>query len=156
MVAHDRLADASRAGRPIPSAKQKGGLREGLKAVGGQTVPGLESRGPVGGVTAGRSDGQTARGTGSPRDRLVVELLMGEQSGHSWRGLLGEAGGSERLRGEGVAAVVQHELGIVVGYRRSLDAQVAEHGVRLPAAEKLDGAAVDAGAEEGGRAAGAQ
>ena len=70
----------------------------------------------------GRSDGQTARGTGVPRDRLVAELLMGEQSGHSRRGLLGEAGGSERLRGEGVAAVVQHELGTVVGYCRSLDA----------------------------------
>ena len=80
MVAHDRLADASRAGRPIPSAKQKGGLREGFKS-------GRRTDGPGTGVpgTGWRRDRVEERradgpGTGVPRDRLVAELLMGEWS----------------------------------------------------------------------------
>ena len=61
---------------------------------------------------------------------------MGEQSGHSWRGLLGESGGSEHLRGEGVAAVVQHELGTVVGYCCCLC-------IQLPPAEDVGNARSD-------------
>ena len=64
------------------------------------------------------------------------------------RGLLREASSSMDAGREGVGAVVQHELRIVVGMRGSLDAQVAQHGVRLPAAKELDSVFVDASTEE--------
>ena len=52
---------------------------------------------------------------------------------------------------EGVGAMVQHLLGVVVGYRGGLDAEIAEHGVGFPATEELDGVLVNASAKEGGR-----
>ena len=76
---------------------------------------------------------------------------MGEDVGHAGRGLFGEA---VRLgmdsRGEGVVAMVEHALRKVAALDGGLNAEVAEHGVRFPAAEELDGVRIDAGAEEGG------
>lgn len=43
-----------------------------------------------------------------------------------------------------------------MGVDGSLDPQVAEHGVGLPAPEELDGIGIDASTEEGGSAAGAK
>ena len=57
---------------------------------------------------------------------------------------------------ECVGAVVEHALGVVMRMDRGLDAEVAEHGVRFPATEELDGVGVNAGAEECGGAAGAE
>ena len=62
-ITHDRLADASCAGRPIPSAKQKGGIKRGAMA-------------------------RRGCGTGVPRDRLVAEFFVGEYTGHGRPGLL--------------------------------------------------------------------
>ena len=54
---------------------------------------------------------------------------------------------------EGVRAVVEHSLRVAVGVGGGLDAQVSEHGVRLPATKELDSVRVYAGAEESGGAA---
>lgn len=52
--------------------------------------------------------------------------------------------------------MVQHALSDVgVRYMR-LDAQVAEHGVRFPAAEEFDDIGVDASTQEGRGATGAK
>ena len=59
-------------------------------------------------------------------------------------------------RGEGVAAMVKHALGEVGGDSVGLDAEVAEHGIRFPAAKELDGILVDASAQEGRGSAGAE
>ena len=67
-------------------------------------------------------------------------------------GLLRGAALGAGCGGEGVGAMVEHELGIVVSVGGSLDAKVAEHGVGLPAAQELDGVRVGPGAEEGGGA----
>ena len=85
--------------------------------------------------------------------RLFVEFVVGEQRGDVGRCLLREPGVVEDLWGEGVRAVVEHELSEVVGNGGCLDAEVAKHGVREPAAEELDGVAVDTCAEEGCSAA---
>ena len=53
------------------------------------------------------------------------------------------AGGGEGRRVVGEAAIFEHGLGIVMSNGGSLDAKVGEHGVRLPAAKKLDGKLVD-------------
>ena len=50
---------------------------------------------------------------------------------------------------EGVAPMIKHELGEVGLEVGSLDAQVANHGIRLPTAKELDGVRVDSGTEEG-------
>ena len=50
-------------------------------------------------------------------------------------------------RCKGVVAGIKHTLGVVVREGVSLDAQVAEHGIRLPAAKELDGILGDVGAE---------
>ena len=80
--------------------------------------------------------------------RLLAEFVVGEQRGDVGWCLFRDPGVVEDLWGEGVRAVVEHELGEVVGNGGCLDAQVAEHGVREPTAEELDGVAVDASAEE--------
>ena len=69
---------------------------------------------------------------------------MGEESCHGGRCFLWEAPGLEGRGGEGVAAMVDHGLGVVVGMGCCLDAEVAEHGVGLPAAQEGDGVGVDA------------
>jgi len=69
---------------------------------------------------------------------------------HSGGGLVGKALIGEFGRVEGVGAMVQHLLRIVVGDGGGLDAEVAEHGIGFPAAKKLDGVTVDSGTEEGG------
>ena len=85
---------------------------------------------------------------GDGRDLVVVELIMEHESVHRGGGLLREASGSIDAWREGVGAVVEHELSIVVGMRGSLNAQVAKHGIRLPAAKELDGILVDTGTKE--------
>ena len=50
---------------------------------------------------------------------------------------------------EGVAPMIEHELGEVGLEVGSLDAQVAKHGIRLPTAKELDGVRVHACTEEG-------
>jgi hypothetical protein len=59
----------------------------------------------------------------------------------------------EGSRGEGEAAVLQHELGHVVVVGVSGDAEVLQHGVRFPAPKQLDDVGVDACTQEGGGAA---
>ena len=49
--------------------------------------------------------------------------------------------------------MVQHQLRKVRGMDGCLNAQVAEHGVRFPTPEELDGVLVDGGAEKGCSAA---
>ena len=56
-------------------------------------------------------------------------------------------------RCKGVVAGIKHTLGVVVREGVSLDAQVAEHGIRLPAAKELDGILGDVGTEQGSGAA---
>ena len=54
---------------------------------------------------------------------------------------------------EGVGAVLEHFLGIATSDGGSLDAKILpEHGVRLPAAEKLNGIAVNPSTQESGGA----
>ena len=72
------------------------------------------------------------------------------------RCFVGELGRSEGLGCEGVGAGVEHTLGEVAGMGCCLDAKVAEHGVRHPAAKELDVVAVDSGAQKGGGASRAQ
>ena len=48
---------------------------------------------------------------------------------------------------EGVGAVVQHLLGAALANDDDLGPKVEEHGVGLPASDKFDGVAVDAGAQ---------
>ena len=57
---------------------------------------------------------------------------------------------------EGVGAMVEHLLGIVVQMGGSLNAQVAEHSVGFPAAQEHDGVLVDTSTEQGGGTTGAQ
>ena len=73
---------------------------------------------------------------GDGRDLVAVELIMEHESVHRGGGLLREASGSIDAWREGVGAVVEHKLSIVVGMRGSLNAQVAKHGIRLPAAKE--------------------
>ena len=89
----------------------------------------------------------------------VVEFGMGEDGGggdNRGGGLVGEpvAVVAEGLRREGVGAMVEHALGVVVGVCRGLDSKVAKHGVGFPAAQELDSVLLDMGAEEGGGSAG--
>ena len=53
-------------------------------------------------------------------------------------------------RSETVGAMVPHVLGVAVSDGGGLDAEVAEHGIGLPAAKEADGIRVHASAEEGG------
>ena len=92
--------------------------------------------------------------SGATRSR--AELVVGEQRCDVGWCLFGEASVVEGLWGEGSRAVVEHELREVVGNGGGLDAQVAKHGIREPSAEKLDGVAVDASAEESGGTARAE
>ena len=61
--------------------------------------------------------------------RLFEELIMREDGGNVGRDLVWWVAGAIGLRVEGVGAMLEHLLGIVVGVCRGLDAQVAEHGV---------------------------
>ena len=65
----------------------------------------------------------------------LKEFIMRENFGYSWGSFVGEASLLEGSRMEGVGAVVQHALRIVVGVGCGLDAQVAEHGVGFPASQ---------------------
>ena len=78
--------------------------------------------------------------------RLHAELVVDEKRCDVGWCLFGEASVVEDLWGEGVRSVVEHELREVVGNGGGLDAQATKHGIREPAAEELDGVAVDAGA----------
>ncbi len=57
-------------------------------------------------------------------------------------------------RGEGVVTVVKHLLGEFGS--GDLDAEIAEHGVGLPATDELDVVGVNSGAHEGGSASWAE
>ncbi len=94
--------------------------------------------------------------TGESRRLLVVvELLVSEDSSDARRDFL-----RDRCRcgvhagGEGIGAMVKHELGEVLG--SGLDAEVPEHGVGFPAPHEGDVVRVDVGAHEGGGTAGAE
>ena len=75
--------------------------------------------------------------------RAEKDAEFGRQLGGDVRGATG---------GEGEGAVVEHLVGEVPGMGGGGDAEVAEHGVGAPAAEKLDVVGVYLGAEEGGGA----
>ena len=70
---------------------------------------------------------------------LLREQVDGVRCVGSWR--------------EREAPVFEHALGVVLGVGGGLDAKVAEHGVRAPPAEELDGVGVGSGTQEGGGAA---
>ena len=74
---------------------------------------------------------------------------MGQEMGNGRRSLGREGTISKPTRGKGVAAMVQHLLGVVGRLGVSLDAQVAQHGIRLPAAKEADGIGVNGGTQEG-------
>ena len=57
---------------------------------------------------------------------------------------------------EGEAATFKHLAGEVVHDGLGLDVKVAEHFIRMPAADEADGVMVDLGTEKGHRAAGAK
>ena len=96
--------------------------------------------------------GQRRKGGYEGREKkgrwLVEELIVGEERSDCWRGFLRKAVHLEGGWNEGVGAMVQHLLGVVVGYRGGLDAKIAKHGVGFPAAKELDGILVDASAKK--------
>ena len=98
--------------------------------------------------------GQRRKGGYEGREKkgrwLVEELVVGEELSDCWRGFLRKAVHLEGGWNEGVGAMVQHLLGVVVGYRGGLDAKIAKHGVGFPAAKELDSILVDASAKERG------
>ena len=109
---------------------------------------GEEERKEFGGrrlAAAGRSSG-------------VVEVIAAQRIDESSRSL--ERDGL-RLRsgvgagGEGVVTGVEHAVGVIGGVGARRDVEVTQHGIRFPAPEELDGVGIDAGAQEGGGAAGA-
>ena len=57
---------------------------------------------------------------------------MGHDFSHGRWGFVGQACVLVSLWVEGVGAVIEHALRIVLGVGCGLDAQVAEHGVRFP------------------------
>ena len=59
---------------------------------------------------------------------------MGHDLSHGRWGFIGEARVLVGLWVEGVGAMIEHALRVVLGMGCSLDAQVAEHGVRFPPA----------------------
>lgn len=67
---------------------------------------------------------------------------------HGGRSFDGEVASCMTAWGEGVVAVVEHELGEAA--HGCLDAEVGEHGDGLPAAEELDVILVDAGHQASG------
>ena len=139
MVELSLVAEAARheVGQPFPSAERVGWDKGGfLRAV--------------------RRGYWQSSSWASGATRLLVEFVVGEQRGDVGGCLFREASVVEDLWGEGARAVVWHELGEVVGNGGCLDAQVAEHGIREPAAEELDGVAVDASAKESGGTARAE
>ena len=87
----------------------------------------------------------------------VLEMDVREGLEELWRSLLRERLVRPRgvgSGGEGVGAVFEHALRQVCGVGVGLNAQVAEHGVRFPAADEFDDVGFDPGAEEGRGAAG--
>jgi hypothetical protein len=63
-----------------------------------------------------------------------------------------EIGGGRELVGrgaEGVVAVQNHRLGMVMHDGECRDVKVSEHGVRLPAADELNEVLVDSGNQKG-------
>ena len=58
--------------------------------------------------------------------------------------------------GEGVVAMIEHALGVALASGGSLDAEVAEHSIRSPAAHKADVVAVHACHKQSGGSAGAE
>ena len=81
----------------------------------------------------------------------VVEFQASRSQGRSgWWGLAGQAVGLVRARGEGEGPMVEHLLSQAGCGCGCLDAEVAEHGVGVPAAEEADDIRIYLGAEEGG------
>ncbi len=86
---------------------------------------------------------------GEPEALVVVELLVSKDGSDAVRDLRRDrSGGVVDAWSEGVGAMVEHELGEVLG--SSLDAEILEHGVGLPTPKELDVFLVYACTEEGG------
>ena len=79
---------------------------------------------------------------------VFVEFGVGKECGYCGWSFVGKAIISKGLGVEGVGTMVEHLLGIVELQGGSLNAKVAEHGVRFPSAQELDGILVNAGAQE--------
>ena len=79
---------------------------------------------------------------------VFVELVVSKEGMDCKGSLVRQVPSGKGLGMEGVGAMVQHLLSIVVGMRGGLDAQVAEHGIGFPSSEELDGVFVDASIEE--------
>ena len=60
---------------------------------------------------------------------LRVELVMCQELADLGGGLLRGVAAGAGCGGEGVGAMVEHELGVVVGVGGSMDAKAAKHGV---------------------------
>ena len=86
-----------------------------------------------------------------PVQSLIEQVFVGGELGNLNGSFVREAGSFKDTGSEGKVASFKHELG--VGRCSCLDAQVSEHGVRLPAAKQHDGFGADVGTEKGGRAA---
>ena len=80
-----------------------------------------------------------------------VEFQASRSQGRSgWWGLARQAVGLVRARSKGEGPMVEHLLSQTGCGCGCLDAEVAEHGVGVPAAEEADDVRVYLGAEEGG------
>src|SRR5512137_2916019 len=78
---------------------------------------------------------------------VLIKLVMGQEFMNGNRSLQGGLLEAESLRVESVGTVGEHVLG--EAGRESLDAKIAEHGIRLPAAQEHDDIAVNISTEEG-------
>ena len=93
---------------------------------------------------------------GARRKGIGIELVVCQELADLGGGLLRDVAAGAGGGGEGVGAMVEHEMGVVVSMGGSLDAKVAKHGDGLPAAQELDGVQVNPGAEGGGRTIGSE
>ena len=83
---------------------------------------------------------------------VIIIPQLGKALPESHREIFGRLDVRAGARSKPVVPMVQHVLGISVGDGGGLDAEVAEHGIGLPAAKEADGVGVNVGTEEGGGA----
>ena len=97
-----------------------------------------------GGRKGGKRKGE--KGREKEEELGVIKFLVSEERRDGWWCFNGEVAIGEGLRVEGEGAVVEHQLGVVIGKGGRLDAKVAEHCVRFPTTEELSGIFVHSGA----------
>ena len=101
-------------------------------------------------ITYAWSGGPTPVGSATPTLNVVANTVynLSVTVSNGGGSLVGQAPLLVFTGVKRVGAVVEHPLSVVVGMRCGLDAEVAEHSVRLPASEELDGVFVYTGTEK--------